>query len=311
MNLLTTITEEQRIHMLTPPQKRDKKIRMVLDTDAFNEIDDQFAVAYALLAKDRISLEALYAAPFFNSNSSGPADGMEKSYEELIQILKRLGQEPGGLVFRGSSSYLSGAQTPVSSPAALDLVERARSASPDSPLYVTAIGAITNVASALLLAPDIANKIVIVWLGGHALYWKDTREFNLWQDPAASRVVLDSGVPLLLIPCLGVADHLITTLPEINAHVRGKGEIGDFLASRYESCRKDHFGASRVIWDISAVACLACPDSISTELIHSPILTEQGTWSFDTSRHFIRCASSISRDMVFQDLFQLLDLNKK
>ena len=105
MNLLTTITEEQRIHMLTPPQKRDKKIRMVLDTDAFNEIDDQFAVAYALLAKDRISLEALYAAPFFNSNSSGPADGMEKSYEELIQILKRLGQEPGGLVFRGSSSY--------------------------------------------------------------------------------------------------------------------------------------------------------------------------------------------------------------
>ena len=254
MNLLTTITEEQRIHMLTPPQKRDKKIRMVLDTDAFNEIDDQFAVAYALLAKDRISLEALYAAPFFNSNSSGPADGMEKSYEELIQILKRLGQEPGGLVFRGSSSYLSGAQNPVSRPAALDLVERARSASPDSPLYVTAIGAITNVASALLLAPDIANKIVIVWLGGHALYWKDTREFNLWQDPAASRVVLDSGVPLLLIPCLGVADHLITTLPEINAHVRGKGEIGDFLAShdarsdlrkRYAGClRSERHGAA-------------------------------------------------------------------
>ena len=77
-------------------------------------------------------------------------------------------------------------------------------------MYVVAIGAPTNVASALLADPTLADRIVVVWLGGHALNWGDTAEFNLRQDPEASRVLLDSGVALVLVPCLGVTDHMIT-----------------------------------------------------------------------------------------------------
>src|SRR5690606_11229078 len=128
--------------------------------------------------------------------------------------------------------------------------------------YVVAIGAITNIASAILLEPKIIEKMVVVWLGGHNLNWKDTKEFNLIQDVHAARLVLDCGVPLMLVPCLGVASHLITTLPEINHYVRGKGKIGDFLAERYEGCSDDHFGYSRVIWDISVIAWLIQPNSV-------------------------------------------------
>ncbi|MFC1725309.1 hypothetical protein ACFL4T_06755 [candidate division KSB1 bacterium] len=44
-----------------PPAGR---VRMVLDTDTYNEIDDQFAVVYSLISPERLNVEAIYAAPF-------------------------------------------------------------------------------------------------------------------------------------------------------------------------------------------------------------------------------------------------------
>ena len=63
---------------------------MVLDTDTCNEIDDQFALVYALLCPEKLNVEAVYAAPFTNDRSTGPGDGMEKSYEEILRLLERL-----------------------------------------------------------------------------------------------------------------------------------------------------------------------------------------------------------------------------
>ncbi|WP_127497363.1 nucleoside hydrolase [Paenibacillus glycanilyticus] len=298
------LPDELRINRLEPPAGR---VHAVLDTDTFNEIDDQFALVYALLSPERIQLDAIYAAPFWNELSDGPKDGMEKSYEEINRILNRLGCEEDNAVFRGSDSYLPGAAQPVDSPAARDLVRKALASPDDEPLYVIAIGAITNIASAILLEPSIIGKIVVVWLGGHQLSWRDTKEFNLAQDIHASRVIFDSGVPLVLVPCHGVASHLITTLPEIRHFVQDKGEIGAFLAERYEGCSSDHYGYSRVIWDLSAVAYLVNPALVPCDLVHSPVLTDQVTWSFDAGRHLIRCAHSVNRDGIFKDLFRKLE----
>lgn len=294
------LSTEKLIQRLTPPKGR---IRMVLDTDTYNEIDDQFAVVYALRSSERLQVEALYAAPFHNELSTGPKDGMEKSYDEIFRLLNRIEINKEDFVFRGSTSYLPEAEHPVDSEAARDLVKREMNSSNDDPLYVVAIGAITNVASAILLEPKIIEKIVVVWLGGHALHWQDTKEFNLHQDLHASRIILNSGVPLILIPCQGVASHLITTLSEIETYVKGQGAIGDFLYDTFKDCHNDHFGYSRVIWDISTIGYLNQPEWVPTQLVHSPILTDQATWSFDQSRHFIRYANSIHRNQIFKDMF--------
>ena len=63
------------------------RVRAVLDTDTYNEIDDQYAVAYSLLSPERLSIEAIYAAPFVNDRSPSAAVGMEKSYEEILRLL--------------------------------------------------------------------------------------------------------------------------------------------------------------------------------------------------------------------------------
>ena len=295
------ISPSKRIALLTPPEGR---VRMVLDTDTFNEVDDQFAVAHALLSPNEVEVEAIYAAPFHNNRSNGPEDGMEKSYDEILRLFERLNRSPEGLVFKGSRRYLHDADTPQQSAAAEDLIAKAKDAEKGL-LYVVAIGAITNVASAILLEPSIIENIVVVWLGGNALYWHTAFEFNLKQDIHASRIMFDVGVPLVTIPCLPVASPLQTSIPEINIHVAGKSGIGDYLAKIVSGyCTTDPAGWSKVIWDIAATSWVINPDWVPTVLEHSPILTDQFSWSRDASRHNIRVATSVKRDDIFRDVFK-------
>ena len=285
-------------------------VRIVLDTDTFNEIDDQFAVVYALLSPQRITVESLHAAPFHNPRSTGPGDGMEKSYEEIHRLLARLphvGMPKEAFVKRGSTEWLSADGTPVRSDAADDIIERALASPLDDPLYVVAIGAITNVASALLVEPEIRQRIVLLWLGGHARHWPDTREFNLRQDPVASRVVLDCGVPLVRFPCMGVVSHLHTTQPEMAAHVKGKGAIGDYLFNIYSEYHADQYAYSKQIWDLAPLGWLVEPNWAQMEIVSSPRLTDVITWEFDEGRHPVSCARHIDRDGIFRDLFEKLD----
>ncbi|MBN1248921.1 MAG: nucleoside hydrolase [Anaerolineae bacterium] len=309
------LSETWRVERLTPPTG---PVDIVLDTDTYNEVDDQFAVVYALLSPEKINLQALYAAPFFNNRSTGPADGMAKSYQEIHRLLDRMSEgpiqipEPEGFVFRGSDNYLLDREHPRESEAAEDLIAKAMArGEDDAPLYIATIGCITNVASAILMEPEIIKRIVIVWLGGHAFHWPDTREFNLWQDPVAARVVFDCGVPVVQIPVMGVCSHLHTTIPEIERYVKGRGAIGDFLAETVKGYHKDHFAWSKVIWDISAIAFLLNESWTPTALVHSPIVTSEGTWSFDNSRHLIRSAVHVHRDPIFRDLFTKLDAHSK
>jgi purine nucleosidase len=303
------LSDTFRLERLTLPEGQ---LRVVIDTDTFNEVDDQFAVAHALLSPERLSIEALYAAPYFNQRSSSPKDGMEKSYQELYTLLGRLGKSSEGLVYAGSTDYLQDAVTPQESDVAKDLVNRAMSS--QEPLYVMAIGAITNIASAILLEPQIIERIVVVWLGGHALHWPHTKEFNIMQDIYASQLILNCGVPLVLIPCWGVASHLILSISELETFAKNSGAMGDYLVKTIASARHEHAkhtAWSRIIWDISASAYLINAEWVPTDLRHSPVLTKDSTWSFDNARHLIRYATMTWRDVIFSDLFAKLEAHVK
>ena len=301
MTVFPELSAELRLARLQHPRRR---VRIVLDTDTYNEIDDQFALSYAMLSPEEIAVEAIYAAPFHNSRSTGPGDGMEKSYAEILRLLDFLGHSAAGFAFRGSTAYLSAQRVPQDSAAVRDLIDRALASPADDPLYVVAIGAISNVASALLLAPQIIQNIVVIWLGGHHLNWHHAREFNLKQDVPAAQVVLDSGVPLVLVPCLGVASHLLTTQAELEAHLRGSSPLGDYLCQIFKEYRPDSFAASSVIWDIATIAWLIEPDWVPADWVHSPLLSDQATWSVDRTRHWVRAAHFVHRDPIFRDLFR-------
>lgn len=300
------MTQEQFIKNLEVP---NHSVDVVLDTDAYNEIDDQFAIAYLLRSAEKMNTKAIYAAPFYNSKSTGPEDGMEKSYQEILNVLQLLGKQVD--VFQGARNYLPDEKNFVDSPAARDLVSRAEQYSSENPLYVVAIGAITNIASALIMDPNIAEKIVVVWLGGHCLHYPDTKEFNMWQDVAAARVVMGSKVPFVQLPCMGVVSEFRISGPELRQWMCGKGQIADYLANNTiseVSLYVDSGIWTRVIWDVTAVAWLLNDDDrfMSSQVIKTKLPTYEGVYSEQSEAKMMRYVYQIDRDALMRDLIEKL-----
>ncbi len=303
------MTQQQLIKNLEVPQGI---VDVVLDTDAYNEIDDQFAIAYMLLSPERLRVKQLYAAPFHNKKSTSPEDGMERSYNEILKVLDLAGRSDlKEHTYRGSRTYLPAETEPVESPAARALVELSKNYSPEHPLYVVAIGAITNVASAVLMDPTIADRIVLSWLGGTSHEMPNNREFNLRQDIAAARVVFASGMPVVQLPCRGVVDAFTVSGAELEKWLIGKNPLADYLA-RNTIAEAESYAAgrpwTRVIWDVTAVAWLLNDGNrfMASKLVPAVIPQYDDHYSFDAGRHFMRYVYWINRDALMNELFKKL-----
>lgn len=335
---LTTIGSVRRAEMLAPPDPADGPVDIVIDTDAGNEIDDQFALAWAFLRPDRVNVEAVTACPFgydaerqlagpgtaeldkraYGARMGGtqaasfphldPAEGVRRAQDEIVRMLELLG-EPTGEVALGADRYLPDPAMPVPSDAAELMIELARR-DRERPLQVLAIGCATNIASALLLAPDIADRIVVSWTSAYPSFWPyPNASYNLAQDLHAARVLFDSGVPLVYLPGYYVGEELRVTLPEIEFHVTSTGAIGDHLATifRQWGAEPQRPGSSKVLWDLINVAWVVEPSWLATNLVMSPILGDDLRWRSDgPGRHQIREATDIDRDAVLADLYARL-----
>jgi inosine-uridine nucleoside N-ribohydrolase len=303
MKKLCTLSPVDRLEILDFPKG---KVDIVLDTDAFNEIDDQFAIAYALLSPEKINVKAIYAAPFFNPRSNSPKDGMEKSYKEIKKLMNFMGIEKRGLVYRGSDRFMDDKTEAIKSDAARDLIERCEQYTKENPLYVVAIGALTNIASAIIASPEITDRICIVWLGGHAHHMLHTREFNMKGDLLSSQIVFGSGVPLVQLPCMGVVSELYTTVFEMKNELYGKNELCSYLSEIVINFIEKMQMKKKVIWDISAIAYLLNEEWIETEIVSCPIIENDLTYAFDIKRHKIKVAKKVNREEIFSDLFNKL-----
>ena len=299
------MTDTERIEKLSPPSYIADA---VLDTDAYNEIDDQYAIAYMLKSPERVNLKAIYAAPFSNPKSGYNAGkGMELSYNEIEKILAIT--EDKLPVFRGSESFLKDEKTPVISDAASDLAKRAMKYSKEKPLYVVAIGAITNIASAILINPEITERIVVIWLGGHARHFADTKEFNMFQDIASARVVMGSGAPFVQLPCMGVVSEFRLSHGEIEKWLLGKTALSDYLgmtavneAESYASGRP----WTRIIWDVCAVAWLFNGEGRFMRSRNERILlpSYEGYYESEPLPYTMKYIYSINRDELMYDLIK-------
>ncbi len=347
------------------------RVRCVIDTDTRNEIDDQFALAWALLSLDKLNVEAIYAAPYsfrercaqlrqadrIRQNRAAatpselallqgyraqlrrlqecgidphddrqidpqgitlvtPAVGMELSYQEILRVCDKMGIDFADRVYRGSARYLPSYDEPVRSPAVDHLIAAAKTASPDEPLHVAVIGTPVNIASALLLAPEIIRSIVVSWTAGYPTWLTDIPQpsFNMEQCILSSQLLFDSGVPLVYLPGFHVGAQLRLSLPEVEQWVRGHGAIGDYLHWLFTHNPhyplqgiQDDFGRSWVIWDLVNFAWLINPDWLPTLMRDAPYLSHECKWQrSDRPRHPMREGLDINRDAIFRDFFRKL-----
>lgn len=304
------MTNEQFLKNLEIPKG---KIDVVLDTDAYNEIDDQFAICYMIANSEKFNIKGICAAPFYNKKSSSPHDGMEKSYDEILKLLDFMDRNDlASILYKGSTEYLKDEKNPIESEAADFIASLADSYSPEKPLYIVAIGAITNVASAILKNPKIIENTVIVWLGGHGQHVNQgVSEFNMVQDIAAARIVFGCGVPLVQLPCDGVVSHFATSRYELEYWLKGKNKVCDYLVDNTISEAESYAAGkpwTRPIWDVTAVAWLLNEEGcfMQDELRNSPIPEYNYEYTYDNDRHLFRYVTAINRDALFEDLFKKL-----
>ena len=293
------------VRMLEPPTG---PCDVVIDTDTYNEVDDQFAIVQALLS-DKLNVEAIYAAPFDsprNTRSSGPGDGMEKSFDEIVRVLEKMPSRYEGAVLKGSTEWMTAPDGPVDNPAMEDLVAAAMR-DREGPLYVLTIGAVTNVASAIVAEPRIKDRIVVVALGGTTHHYTDYEDLNFCEDLVATRVIFDSGVPLVHVPGWNVSELMMATEPEMARYVKGRGEIGDYLYEIYCEYVPDEPGRGKPLWDMTVIGYVLNPDWTRHRLTPSPIFNEDLRYSFDWRRHPVRVLEWIDRSAMMGDFFEKLE----
>ena len=238
---------------------------------------------------------------------------MEKSYNEILNILSLVGSDIP--VYKGSDSFLKDENTPVLSEASAHLVSLAKEYSCEKPLYVVAIGAITNVASAIISAPEIKDNIVVVWLGGHAHHFSDTKEFNMHQDIAAARVVMGCKAPFVQLPCMGVVSEFRLSEAEIEKWLMGHGALAEYLGSyTLKEARTYAHGRpwTRVIWDVTAVAWLLNDDGrfMRSRIEKARLPGYDGIYESTPCEHSIRYVYSINRDALMHDLISKIRSDK-
>lgn len=283
-------------------KKITKKVNVILDTDIYNECDDQFAVAYLLKSQDKFNIEAITVAPYHHDNNISIEEGIDKSYDEIIKICNWLHFDWTNKLFKGSTDYLendyneeNGAVNKI-----IEIVNK------NAKTYILAIGAITNVALAIKKEPKIINKIEVIWLGGHSFLSKDNKEFNFKQDVQAVRNVFESKVKLTIIPCKNVASNLRTSIYELEHFLKGKSELCDYLCQRFYNDGVHGIQERRVIWDISVIAYMINKEWFDTEEVSCPNINNDTSYELTTKNHKITVVNYLNVDKIYKDLFKKL-----
>lgn len=203
------------------------KRRLIINSDAKNEADDQFAIVHALLSHS-LQIEGIIPAHFGNRRSDR---SMQESRDEVDRLLELLGMTGQVEVANGATGALPDRETPVDSPGARLII---REAHRPGALFVVFLGPLTDMASALLLDATIAENpdLTVVWVGGGPYDGAHGEpyggEFNLSNDVAAANVVLQSGLRVQQIPWT-VYSMVSVGYAELEERVAPYGDLGDYL----------------------------------------------------------------------------------
>lgn len=281
-----------------------KRIRVIVDTDAACEADDQFAIVHALLTP-RFIVKGIIAEQFA---SEGGQSSVDRSYDEIQKLLKLMNID-GITVAKGCRKSLeSELDAPDSEGVQLIIDEALRE--DDKPLFVLCQGAITNVAAALNRCPEIAYRMTVIWIGG-GFYPDGGWEFNLLNDYHAANVVFKSAVTLWQVP-MDCYTTMRVGYAELQHKVMPCGEIGKYLFRQMVELGLQMDWVAGEGWslgDSPAVGIALYHDCGRYEMRPAPIVNEKGNYIGAVDRHIIRVYHEIDSRYILEDLFAKLALN--
>lgn len=291
---------------------QEKMIRVITNTDAKNEADDQFAIVQTMLSP-RFDNVGYIAAHFGNGRIR---ESMQASYRELEVIFDKMGFPTQGALFHGAPTPLPDTNTPVDSEGAQLIIREAMRDDP-RPLFVTFMGPLTDLASAYLLEPRIAGRLTAIWIGG-GRYPNGSPEFNLGNDIHAANVVFGSQIAVWQVP-KNVYEMMPVSLAELEYHLYDKGEIGKYLLDQLvehsfeDGPRKSAFrtGESWVLGDNPVVGLLLYEHRFEFDWVSAPLITPEMAYVHTGLNRPIRVYKNIDSRLIFEDMYAKIALFHK
>ncbi len=278
---------------------KDRQIRVIIDSDARNEIDDVWALALAVLAPERFQIEGFVAAHFDNSRPGGGPDSIEASRREIETILQKAGLAGRYPVLSGSAP-LRYQYEPSASEGVDFIIEKAMASTPDDPLWVVGLGAATDIASACLKEPRIAERVIVFW--HFRTRWPEKCwNFNVIGDVRAARLVFHSDLSFVLFD---TGTHLSCPMSE-SQRFTSCGPLGTYLHQyRYESAW--YQDPKKGFYDLGDIAALIDPDLASWEVVACPDVDWDLAYKFNGTKGSILRCYDIDRDRTFELFHQKL-----
>lgn len=235
-----------------------EKIPVILDADTGNEVDDLYALSRALI-EPSWNILALNATHWQTSHWAIP-ETMENSHRLNGMLLGELGlsvkTRRGGVARMFDWGDLA-----QHSAAAYEIIQQANAIPEGQQLTVIALGALTNVASAIYIAPSIEKKLKLYWLGSTYDFDKGIlkrQDFNCVMDVQALEILLMSKIEMHVIP-INVAAQMEFDFMATAQQFKGKYQLGNVLLDRWYN-HLDGGRKKRTIWDLSLIQAIIHPE---------------------------------------------------
>lgn len=280
--------------------------RVIVDADTANEIDDLYAIVRALVAPE-FQVEGLTSAHYTRSTEANETvHRSQELNEQLLEAMGLLNSIPHPV---GADRSMPNVTTAVDSPAARLIIERAHAGGPNDKLIVFALGACTNLASALVLDPSIESKVIFAFIDGD---YQDGKWgpgiFNWRNDISAVKVIFESEVEYVHMPARSVSVEMRLSKYDVDQHLKGRGGVWDLLVDRWETFPRTAGQKAKVMWDISLIEAvlrpkLATPIVVGAPIIHDAQTVEQYP---DNSRR-VKVFEAIDADGMARDFWEALD----
>lgn len=289
--------------------KEDQKLRLIINSDAKNEADDQFCIVHALLTP-KFDIKGLIGAQFGTRRTM---ESMQESVDECHKVLELMDLTGKVGVYPGARQAMKSETDFEYSPGAQLIVEEAMKDDP-KPLYVIFLGPLTDMACAYLHEPAIAGRVKVIWIGG-GKYPEGGSEFNLSNDIKAANVIMQSPIELWQVP-INVYSKMLVSFAELEEKVRPYGKIGRYLFDQMMEFLASLPGNGE--WPSGECWCLGDSPTVGlllnsqTFLSHegeAPVIDENMGYHFTGTGRKIRIYDDINTRFILEDMFCKLKLN--
>lgn len=298
--------------------------RVILDNDFAGDPDDLVQLAHHVLSPS-VDVRAVISSHLAPGDAFHPGPGSAAAgVRRVHELFDVMGLDAADVVLEGADTALRDREIPHVTAGARAIVEEAMRDDVDTPLYVACGGGLTDVASAWLLEPAIAERLTLVWIGGpeypglaYPPPGVGDPEYNLAIDVTAAQVVLeDSDLWLWQVPRDAYRQCLVSEA-ELRHRMAPAGPLGAYLHGALRDVAgilgRDRHPETYSLGDqplvlLTALQSYFDPDTSSSAhvVLPAPLVDDTGRVTPADTGHPIRVYTRIDTRLVMEDLYAKL-----